>query len=137
VAQPILTRVRSFRRPRRPICALLVEDDADVRATAEGLLLAAGCDLVLVANPERAVELAEDGEPFDVLVTDVVMPGTSGVQLARRLRSYRPDLPVVFVSGYPPEQFLGALSLYRSEFVEKPLSRDELASALDGVLRRS
>jgi two-component system, cell cycle sensor histidine kinase and response regulator CckA len=131
VVRHLLTRAFPRRRPQRPLRAVLVEDDADIRSVAEELLLAAGCDLVLVANPERAVELAEHGEPFDVLVTDVVMPGMDGVELANRLRAYRPELPVLFISGERRVE----PAVARSEVIEKPLDGLVLARTLAALAR--
>ena len=109
--------------------ALLVEDDSSVRAIAEELLIRAGCEEVLVADPDRAIELTEDGEPFDVLITDLVMPKTTGIELARALRELRPELPVLFVSGYPRNRFDETITLANSAFVPKPFNVASLQTA--------
>jgi PAS domain S-box-containing protein len=109
--------------------ALLVEDDSSVRAIAEELLIRAGCELVLVADPDRAIELTEDGEPYDVLITDLVMPKTTGIELAKTIRELRPELPVLFVSGYPRNRFDEAIALPNSAYVPKPFNLATLQSA--------
>jgi PAS domain S-box-containing protein len=77
---------------------LLVEDDVLVRALATAVLRRAGYALTVRSDPREAVEL--DPGSFDLLVTDVVMPGLGGPALATRFRSRRPDLRVVFMTGF-------------------------------------
>jgi PAS domain S-box-containing protein len=113
---------------------LLVEDDPSVRAIAEELLIAAGCELVLVANSEHAIELTEDGEPFDVLITDLVMPRINGIELARAVRELRPDLPILFVSGYPQDKFDEVVAMPNSAYVPKPFDPNALQAALAKLL---
>jgi two-component system, cell cycle sensor histidine kinase and response regulator CckA len=117
------------------VTALLVEDNSTVRAIAEELLMAAGCELVLVADAERAIELTEDGEPYDVLITDVVMPRVTGPELARTIREHRPDVPVIFVSGYPQDKFAEAMSMARTAYVAKPFSLVTLQGAFADLVR--
>ncbi len=117
------------------VTALLVEDNSTVRAIAEELLMAAGCELVLVADAERAIELTEDGEPYDVLITDVVMPRVTGPELARTIREHRPDVPVIFVSGYPQDKFAEAMSMSKTAYVAKPFSLLALQSAFADLVR--
>jgi FixJ family two-component response regulator len=67
-----------------------------------------------------------------VVITDVVLPGASGVELARRVRAERPDLPVVLVSGYPDEEAgdIMALSGPGIHFLRKPFTPAELLHAV-------
>ena len=124
------TRTRSWASRRS-----LVEDNSTVRAIAEELLMAAGCELVLVADAERAIELTEDGEPYDVLITDVVMPRVTGPELARTIREHRPDVPVIFVSGYPQDKFAEAMSMSKTAYVAKPFSLLALQGAFADLVR--
>jgi CheY-like chemotaxis protein len=77
---------------------LLVEDDVLVRALATAVLRRAGYALTVRSDPREALEL--DPASFDLLVTDIVMPGLGGPALATRLRTRRPDLRVVFMTGF-------------------------------------
>jgi CheY-like chemotaxis protein len=70
----------------------------------------------------------------DVLVTDVVMPGMSGVELAVRARERRPNLPVVFVSGYTGDATLAASDDPATAFLAKPFDGDELLRAVRTTL---
>jgi two-component system cell cycle sensor histidine kinase/response regulator CckA len=88
---------------------------------------------VAVDNPAGAV--AVPSSDYDLLITDVVMPGMDGPQLVRALRLGRPDLPVLFVSGYS-QVTAGSLGLDepRTALLSKPFNQAELASAARKVL---
>jgi two-component system cell cycle sensor histidine kinase/response regulator CckA len=79
---------------------LLVEDDDGMRATTARILEQGGYQVVATAGAEQALAHARTGAAIDVVVTDVVMPQTSGPELYERLVAERGPLPVVFVSGY-------------------------------------
>ena len=78
----------------------------------------------------------ETGLSFDVLLTDIVMPGTlQGTTLARFLRERRPDLPVVFMSGYAREATVHGNGLHPEDVrLMKPVSRADLIKAIETVL---
>ncbi len=80
---------------------LLVEDEAAVRTFAASALRGRGYEVTDVNGPEAALEaLGSATRPFDLLVTDVVMPGRSGSQLADAAREVQPGIAVIFISGY-------------------------------------
>jgi PAS domain S-box-containing protein len=81
---------------------LLVEDNRPVREFAEGLLTDLGCRVLTAAGAEEALARLKE-EDVDLVFTDVVMPGTSGVELARILARERPGLPVLLATGYSEE----------------------------------
>ena len=81
---------------------LLVEDNAQVRGFAEGLLRDLGCEVLVAECATDAIELL-DKEQVDLVLSDVVMPGMSGLALARKLRDSHPDLPVLLATGYSDE----------------------------------
>ena len=81
---------------------LSVEDDGDVRELVGTVLSAAGFRVMSAANAEAAIPLLEGGEPIDLLLTDVVMPGLDGMALARIARKLRPNMRVLYTSGYWP-----------------------------------
>ena len=111
---------------------LLVEDDDLLRSLASQVLSTAGVELLEAGDPETALALAA-GSEIDVLVTDVIMPGFSGVELARRLRAERPGLRVVLMSGYA-EDLAGVEDLPDRRFLAKPFTPDELRRAIQGVM---
>ncbi len=111
---------------------LLVEDDAMVRRLTERVLVEAGYDVEVAAGPERALELLVAAEArFAVLLTDIVMPGLSGVELARHVRELDPGIGIVFMSGYTGDTISrDAVRDLEAGFVEKPFTPETL---LEGV----
>lgn len=79
---------------------LLVDDDDHVRTTAEHMLKELNYEVIAVASGAEALELLRRDEDIDVLFTDVVMPGMAGGELAEQARLLRPDLKILFTSGY-------------------------------------
>lgn len=114
---------------------MLVEDEDAVRAVACRALLAAGYEVVAAGHAAEALRCAELGE-FDVLVTDVVMPGMSGPKLAETLRAHRPGLGVLLVSGYPGETLdLHSAGQPELAFLSKPYTGSQLVAAVSEVRR--
>jgi signal transduction histidine kinase len=112
---------------------LFVEDEPALRRLGARLLEGSGHRVRTAGSAEEALALAEV-EVFDVLVTDVVMPGQSGVDLARALRAKRPTLPVVLVSGYTADELRDAP---REVVLTKPFAADELREAIALACARS
>jgi signal transduction histidine kinase/ActR/RegA family two-component response regulator len=80
---------------------LLVEDNREVAQVTEGMLAAAGYEVVWVKEAAAALALIRQGEAFDLVLSDIVMDGgMSGLELARTLQNQWPDLPVVLMTGY-------------------------------------
>jgi len=117
---------------------LLVEDDPAVRALAERILTGCGYALTQAANGREALDVINSGALFDLLITDVVMPQMGGPELADAVQLLRPDLLVLFTSGYAPDEVLrrGVLSA-EVAFLQKPFTAVSLATkvraTLDGV----
>ncbi len=81
---------------------LLVDDESDVRDLARDILTAKGYRVLEAGGGEEAVRVVQShGEPIDLLLTDVVMPGMSGPELAAQLRGQRPEMMVLYMSGSP------------------------------------
>jgi signal transduction histidine kinase len=112
---------------------LLVDDDADVRSVAAAMLEELGYVVTAAASPAHALELVAEGRRFDLLLTDVAMPGMNGVELVRRVRAIAPDLPTLFASGYADIDSFG-VNLVDEEVVKKPYRVAELAAHVDGIL---
>jgi PAS domain S-box-containing protein len=114
---------------------LVVEDDRQVREVVIRALGRAGHAVVEAAGPSDALAIsAERLRSLDLLVTDVVMPGIRGDELARRLRALRPDLRVLFMSGYTGEDFVRGEADPATGFLPKPFSPGALLEAVDGLL---
>ena len=111
---------------------LVVEDDDQVRTVVSKGLPRLGYEVLVVRNAEEALALVEKHPGrIDLLLTDVVMPGLSGPQLADKLTSRRPETRVVFMSGYPEAQdpSLG-FSLNGRSYLQKPFALAELAEKI-------
>ena len=112
---------------------LVVDDDADVRSTTALLLRRMGYHVIEAATAEAALELLGQDDAIELLLSDVVMPQTSGPELARRARLYRPALPVVFFSGYTdPEMIAGAAPM--TQLLRKPFRPAELVGIIEQAL---
>ncbi|MGC2856756.1 PAS domain-containing protein [Novispirillum sp. DQ9] len=119
------------RRLRRRGRILLVEDDHVVATTVAAALEDEGYVVPWVATAEEALARVADGGAFDVVFTDIVMPGRlGGVDLARSIRHLRPDLPVVLTTGYS-ENIAQADAFH---ILRKPYRIEELVATLDEVL---
>jgi CheY-like chemotaxis protein len=118
------------------VCAivrvLLVDDDDDVRDYTAFVLEEAGFDVRVAARGEAAFRVLATGEPFDLLITDLVMPGWDGIELARRVRMLRPELKVLFVTGY--SRGMVGERLAGIEVLDKPYRRDKLLDAVRHTL---
>ena len=115
---------------------LLVEDDPGVRALAGRVLCRQGYHVWEAADGPQALRLvAEQGDPMHLLLSDVIMPGMSGPVLADQLRAERPQLKVLFISGYADEA-LGRHGVLESgiPFLQKPFSPESLARKVREVL---
>jgi PAS domain S-box-containing protein len=112
---------------------LVVEDEPGVRAIVREVLEDQGYVVEEAAEPLAALELFEEDRAFDLLVSDVVMPGMNGVQLAGRLLERRPGLRVLLMSGYPSHGGVDLASL-GAAFLQKPFGTDALVRKVRGVL---
>jgi CheY-like chemotaxis protein len=107
---------------------LLVEDEAALRELTSGLLEAAGYTVLEASDPEEALRLSHNTQrQIHLLLTDVVMPGMDGHELARRLVSRWPDLKVLYMSGYTDDVIVHRGVLDRGTLlVQKPFARGAL-----------
>jgi PAS domain S-box-containing protein len=122
-------------RPARAgMTVLLVEDNEHVRDFAADLLEELGYRVLAEEDGDGAMARLA-AEPVDLLFSDVVMPGMSGIDLARRARAQRPDLPVLLASGYSEEVIEGAAADF--EFIRKPYDLTLLGEALDEAVERA
>jgi two-component system cell cycle sensor histidine kinase/response regulator CckA len=108
---------------------LLVEDEPMVRSVAERALTRHGYKVVTADNGEDALEILDRGEPIELLISDVVMPGMDGPTMVREARKSRPDLNILFMSGYAEEQLRKSIDIENVNFLPKPFSVTELAAA--------
>jgi hypothetical protein len=115
---------------------LLAEDDRSVRRLAARILAQSGYRVIEAASGEEALRFADEHhEPMDILVTDVVMHGVSGPELARRLTSARPGLKVLYLSGYMESDMRNSILQHLdSSFLGKPFRPRDLVKKVREIL---
>jgi PAS domain S-box-containing protein len=114
---------------------LLVEDQDEVRRFTQRALEACGYCVLEACNGEQALAMeAVYAAPIELLLTDVVMPGMTGPELARRMRPLRPDMRVLFCSGYTDLEGTQRGATGDSPFLQKPFTPRELAAKVREVL---
>lgn len=115
---------------------LLVEDEDSVRSMVARVLRGAKFTVLDACDGRKALEILAKNGPVDLLVTDIVMPGMSGYQLAQEVRKVLPDLRVLFMSGYADEALLRAASASgRAAIVMKPFSPTDLLRRIQTLLK--
>lgn len=115
---------------------LVVEDEPDVLSLISTMLSREGFQVRTAKSGEEALKIFEFDSGFDLLLTDIVMPGSlMGTALAKELRQRRPDLPVVFMSGYPREATVHGNGLRPEDIrLTKPVQRADLIRAVRTAL---
>jgi signal transduction histidine kinase/CheY-like chemotaxis protein len=116
---------------------LLVDDENEVRSTMATLLKIVGFDVVEASEGQQAINLFRDSEHgFDIALLDMVMPEMNGQELFHALRKIQPDLPVLFVSGFPETELDEKIRNQQGvRFLEKPYSIKDLRKKLQDTLR--
>jgi len=116
---------------------LLVEDDASVRTLVHTVLERHGHHVV-EASPTAAIERITGGEAFDLIISDVVMPGMSGPLMAKQLTAIRPDLPILFISGFATDvvSHHGVITA-DTPFLRKPFTGDALLFKVQETMLQS
>jgi nitrogen-specific signal transduction histidine kinase/CheY-like chemotaxis protein len=114
---------------------LLVEDEPGVRAIASQILKRCGYHVTVASDgPDALAQYERKGLHFDLVITDVVMPGMSGTELVRRLEAKRPGLRVLYTSGYTEDAVLHHGVAAGAHFLAKPFTPSELARKVAQVL---
>ena len=122
--------------PRRPPAAMLVEDDAGIRALMRKILGRHGFTVVEAGSGEEALRLSGEHEaPLDLLVTDLTMPGMNGRELSERLLAARPKLKILYVSGYTDDPNVQAgLIPEGASYLQKPFTLGALVEKVREVM---
>jgi signal transduction histidine kinase len=118
---------------------LLVEDEEIVRKLTGEILKATGYKVLLAKNGQEAIEICQAyGGTIDLMLTDVVMPGMNGKMVADNLKPFRPEMQVLFMSGYTDDSIIhhGVLDP-GTNFLDKPFTVDALTSKVRETLNRA
>ena len=121
-----VTATDSSRKALPSLKVLVVEDNDQVRAFTRDLLRDGGCEVVEAKDASDALAQL-DGEGVDLMLTDVVMPGKSGVELANEVRKLKPGLPIVIMTGYSDQLVENAAEF---PFIAKPFTFPELEEVM-------
>lgn len=119
-----------------PATILLVEDEPAVRQVTRAALEIGGYRVLEADGPATAEHIASDSETdIDLLLTDVVMPGMNGAELARRVRELRPELVTLFMSGYAESEVLRlATAASAQKHIQKPFTVSGLLARVGDAL---
>ncbi len=112
---------------------LLVEDNDEVGRFSTQILQDLGYETTWAANADEALKLLDEVNGFDVVFSDVVMPGMSGVELGQEIRRLYPELPVVLTSGF--SHVLAEEGRHGFELLQKPYAAEDLSRMLRRVAR--
>jgi PAS domain S-box-containing protein len=138
-AKPVEAEPKTLTRKKKPsrkATILLTEDEDDVRELLDEMLVSHGYRVLVAANAAEALTRAgEFHGKIDLLLTDVVMPGGTGRDLARKLAAVRPEMRVLYMSGYPEHGAApGSVLEPGVPFLPKPFTRDMLLEKLRDLL---
>ena len=125
---------RAAEPSRGPATVLLVEDEGPVRHLISKTLGGAGYHVLQAASGEDALEMASGAQQFDLLLTDVIMPGMTGTELVARLRASHPECAVLFISGYDNELIDRSMLEQTASFLPKPFAPRALLNRVGELL---
>lgn len=114
---------------------LLVEDEDMVRVVAERALSRSGYQITACPGGEEGLSAIAAGTEFDLVLSDVVMPGMDGPAMVRAIRQQRPNIPVLFMSGYAEEALRGEIDIPDMHFIAKPFSVAAISDKVGAVMR--
>lgn len=112
---------------------LVIDDDPDVRSFLSESLASLGYTGVIKDDGADALSDLDRIDP-DIMIVDFAMPGMNGAELAQKVRALRPDLPILFASGYAETAALDSVMRAHTILLRKPFGIDELQSALTDLL---
>lgn len=114
---------------------LLVEDEKGVRDLIRSMLIQGGYRVLSAGDCEVAQKIVRSHPTsIDLLIADIVMPGLNGPELARRLRALRPNLKVLFMSGFVRQAAVESEALPDARFLEKPFPPEALVGKVQEIL---
>ena len=117
---------------------LVVEDEDVVRTLLARTLEQLGYEVETAVDPSVALPLLRDrGDEFALVISDMMMPHTTGAEFAREVAKWKPELPFVFISGYPEDVSARSGDVVARSFLQKPFTSEALATAVHDALERS
>ena len=122
--------------PKRPTKVLVVDDERSVRQLVANVLRREGYRVYEAADGKAAVEIVRDtGTDIDLLLTDVVLPGMNGAELAEVLQTTTPDMRTIFMSGYEEDELAErGIGRIGAAYITKPFTPEVLTLVVEGAL---
>jgi CheY-like chemotaxis protein len=114
---------------------LIVEDQTEVRSQIADALNEIGHTVMEAGDGTAGLKVLESGEPLDLLITDVGLPGMSGLQLAEAARAAQPNLPILLITGYAGKSLGTSQLAPNMEVLRKPFTLEELAARVRPLLK--
>ncbi len=110
---------------------LIVDDEKSIRLSLQAFVADAGYEVLVAEDAKQALELLAV-EPFDVLVSDIVLPGLSGVDLLKQIKDVAPDVPVIMMTGNPTvETASESIRSGAADYLTKPVGKDAIVNAVN------
>jgi two-component system cell cycle response regulator CpdR len=113
---------------------LLAEDDDSLRGFLARALERAGHDVMVCANGDEAVSALDQG-PWDLLLTDIVMPGADGIEVARQAAQHQPELRIMFITGFAAVALQGGRTAPEAKLLSKPFHLKDLVMEVDRIFQ--
>ncbi len=132
---PVVARAPGSTRAFNGVRALVVDDEPAIRAMLPRLLRRIGIESVVAGSAEEADDLL--AQPLQLLVSDIVLPGRRGNELAKAFLAKHPAAHVLLISGFPKDTELASLPQERVQLLAKPFTFDALQNALGSLLKAS
>ncbi len=118
---------------------LVVDDEIELRTLLRKILTRRGHDVIEAENGSMAISMVEQGEKLDMIITDIFMPDTDGIEVLRRLRAGYPDLKIVVMSGGGNRVSRGylpaATALGADHVIEKPFDPSAVGEQIENLLK--
>ncbi|MCP4726921.1 MAG: response regulator [bacterium] len=116
---------------------LIIDDDSQVLEGLKRLMMDEGFYVECAENAIKAVEIAESKE-FDLMIVDIILPKTDGIELTRQIKKISPDIAVVIITGHPSEEYEKEVqSLDVKGYLIKPFSTKEIIANVRDILDES
>jgi two-component system cell cycle response regulator CpdR len=112
---------------------LLAEDDDSLRGFLARALEKAGHEVAVCADGDAAVDALDDG-PYDLLLTDIVMPGADGIEVARLAAVKQPELRIMFITGFAAVALTAAQSAPQAKVLSKPVHLREIVAEVERMI---
>jgi CheY-like chemotaxis protein len=131
-----MSAIKYAGEPTSQVRILFVDDDELMRLSSVETLKNLGYLPTAAATGAAALGYLRDGGDVDILITDIGLPDIPGVELAAEVRVLRPEVRVIFATGYDERRVMGDAPAPRTSFLAKPFAPDALAHAICGALDR-